>query len=104
MHEQGLRNHLFQTQGQVKATKLEARKTTTIWVYVQIIEKQKLMTMLGGMRPTYDVFSTLTKRTLNETITLDVAKALLFNHEGNLARRKTIKILPLPTTNMIQGT
>lgn len=52
MHEQGLRNHLFQTQGQGKATKLEARKTTTIWVYVQIIEKQKLMTMLGGMRPT----------------------------------------------------
>lgn len=68
-----------------------------------LIDEQKLMKFLGDLDESHDnVISTFIERMLNETVTLDDAKALFLSHECFLAKRKAVKISHLPTTNINQ--
>lgn len=68
-----------------------------------LIDEQKRRTILGGLDENYDnVFSTFTKRMLNELVILDDATYLLLSQKCWLAKRKTIEISHLPTANMNQ--
>lgn len=67
-----------------------------------IDEEENLMGVTSGLDENYDnVFSTLTKRIMYETVTRDDAKALLQSHECRSKRRETLFILPLSSINMI---